>query len=105
MAIKKRRIIRGCKLWWKTDQPASIWIELGKRRARTFVFGNQIAKGFLLFIPAPWGPIAFGLASHDLNKCQKNLGPNGLWVKLSYDGLSDARKRNRKNKGRAPSPW
>lgn len=102
--MAKKQITGGCAFWFK-DSP-SAWLELGPEKAKTFLEGNQIAKGFLMLIPAPYGQIAYAMAEAKIRDAKKHMGPKGLWVKFNaVKGYSGARARTETNKQKEPSPW
>ena len=102
--VPSKLIINGVHLWWKTNS-AYVWVELGRDKANAFVSANKVGKTFLLLIPAPWGPMAYALASAKLANAASKMGPNGLWVKFGPSGYVGARPRTSSNMHREPSPW
>ena len=105
MAIKKFNPTGGLRLWWDTSIVGSAWLELGPEKAKAFVAASNFGKTFLLLIPPPWGPLAFGLASAKLKQIKGNMGPKGVWVKFNLAGYVKSRPRTDANKQRTPSPW
>ncbi|MBA7716187.1 hypothetical protein ES703_125253 [subsurface metagenome] len=104
MAKHGRKIARGCRFYWK-DRSAYVWIEMGRKRAKTFCSTNLLGKWFLLKIPQPWGAMAYALAWVILDDIENNMGKRGLWVKFGLQGYVRSKKRTKRNWKKPPSKW
>jgi len=106
MTCKRVRIIRGGAIWYNTNKPSSVWLEMGNKRADHFLALDLAGLAFLSLIPQPWGAIATTVASRNHRAIKKKKTKRGVWVKISQvQPFMEARKRTKKNMKKCPRPW
>ena len=105
MATYNKYITRGVHLWWR-DGKSTVWIELGKNKAKLFCDNNKWGKRYLLLIPPPWGQMAWLLANEYLKESESKRNKRwGLWTRWGVQGYIRSKERTSSNKRKAPRPW